>query len=173
MNIADVRWNTRSILGLSAVALAVAAVISFAPRSPEPEPEVERDWQPPAGYVLADTVSLENNRTLRLWAGPSGWYVESLTSGRSESAVGASGGGDQYSVSEVLDGLIGYLPVAGAQAVSIRSEGGILREDVHAGLFLVPASVIPPTDVTILVTPLDADGRPLTGETPVSIGGRD
>ncbi|MGN9915973.1 hypothetical protein [Micromonospora palomenae] len=168
MNVANIRSNTRSLLGLSAVSLAVAAVIFFAPRSAE----AERDWEPPAGYVNADTVSLESNRTLRLWAGPSGWYVESLASGQHEAAVGASGGGNQYSVSEVLDGLVGYVPLAGTEAVSIRSHRGAVRQDVHAGVFLIPASGIAVTDVAILVTPLDANGRPLAGETQVPIAGR-
>ncbi|WP_141714988.1 hypothetical protein [Micromonospora rhizosphaerae] len=168
MDAAKARSNARSILGLSAVSLAIAAIIVFAPRSPEPE----RGWQPPAGFTIADTTSLGGNQTLRLWTGPSGWYVESVTSGRHEAAVAAAGGGDQYSVSEVLNGLVGNVPVPGTQAVSVRSQGTAVRANVHAGLFLAPAAVVAPTDVAVLVTPLDANGTALAGETLVPIAGR-
>ncbi|MFU8873972.1 hypothetical protein [Micromonospora sp. SL4-19] len=117
-------------------------------------------------------MSLPNHHTLRLWTGPSGWYVEDLKSGRHLAAVGAGGGGDEYGVSDVLNGLVGHLPVAGAQAVSIESHGAAVRKDVHAGMFLVPVSVVPLTDDVLLVTPLDATGRPLAEQTAVPIAGR-
>jgi transcriptional regulator with XRE-family HTH domain len=170
MDVANARSNTRSVLGLTAGLLVFTAVVLFVLRSRQSE--VDRAWSPPAGYAIVDTVSLDGNRTLRLWTGPSGWYVESLISGRSETAVGASSGGDQYSASVILDGLVGYLPIAGTQAVVVRSRTASVREDVHDGTFLVPASVITATDVVVLVTPLDASGTPLAEETPVPIAGR-
>lgn len=169
MDIVNVRSNIRSTLGLAAVSLAVAAVIASGP----PSPQAERGWQPSADHVISDTVSLPDDRTLRLWTGPSGWYVESLKAGRHEAAVGANSGGAEYTVSEVLGGLVGYLPAAGTHSVSVGSHGAVVREDVHAGMFLVPASLVPTTDDAVLVTPLDADGRPLAAETAVPIAGRD
>ena len=167
MGISKSRSNTRSLIGLSAVSLAIAAIITFAPRPSQPE----QGWQPPTDYAIVDTISLEDGRTLRLWTGPSGWYVESLASGRHQGAVGAASGGDQYSVSEILDGLVGYLPTTGAQAVSVGSPASV-RADVHSGVFLVPASVIGATDRAVSVTPLDANGKALAPETPVAVAGR-
>ncbi|MEH0846163.1 hypothetical protein V6U81_27665 [Micromonospora sp. CPCC 205711] len=167
MNIARSSSTIRSLIGLSAVCLAVAAVISVAPSSAMPE----RDWRPPAGYILADTVSLDNEHTLRLWTGPSGWYVESLLSGRHQAAVGAAGGGDDYSVSEVLDALVGQLPTAGAAAVAVGSPTRV-RAEVHSGVFLVPASVIGAADRAVSVIPFDVNGVALGPETLVEVTGR-
>jgi hypothetical protein len=111
------RSTVGSLIGLSAVGLAAAAAIIVAP-SPAPK---KRDWRPPTGYVLADTVSLDDDHTLRPWTGQSGRCVESLLSGRHQAAVGAAGGGDQFSLSEVLDGLVGQLPTADAAAVVVGS----------------------------------------------------
>ncbi|OKI81664.1 hypothetical protein [Micromonospora sp. CB01531] len=171
MNPANVRANTRSLLGLAAVSAAIAAVVTSHRPSPAAEPEPV--WQPPAGYVVTDTVSLASAHTLRLWTGTSGWYVESLRSGRHEGAVGASSGSsDEYSASEILDGLVGTVPVTGARAVSVGPPGAALRADLHAGVFLLPASAVPATDESVLVTPLDDAGRPLAAETAVPIAGR-
>ncbi|SCF21273.1 hypothetical protein GA0074695_4389 [Micromonospora viridifaciens] len=170
MNPANVRSNIRSLLGLGAVSLAVAGVIVAGQPSSAPEPE--RPWQPPAGYVLADTVPLEHDHTLRLWTSPTGWYVESLRLGQHKAAVGAGGSSSEYTVSEVLDGLVGAVPVAGAQAVSVGTPGATVRAGVHGGWFLVPASVVLATDDTVPVTPLDASGNPLAEETAVPIDGR-
>ncbi|TWH67453.1 hypothetical protein [Micromonospora olivasterospora] len=40
-------------------------------------------------------------------------------------------------------------------------------------MFLVPVSVVAESDEAVPVTPLDAAGRPLAGETLVPIAGRD
>ncbi|GAB3959489.1 hypothetical protein [Micromonospora vulcania] len=168
MALAGLCSNARSLIGLSAVCLAVAAVISVAPSSAVPE---RRDWRPPTGYVLADTVSLDDKHTLRLWTGPSGWYVESMLSGRHQAAVGAGRGGDQPSVSEVLNGLVGQLSTAGAAAVVVGSPTPV-RAPVHSGVFLVPTSVIRSTDRAVPVTPLDVNGKPLAAETLVEVAGR-
>ncbi|MCG5449827.1 hypothetical protein [Micromonospora hortensis] len=167
MGIAGFRSNMRSLIGLAAVCLAVAAVISVAPNPAVPE----RDWRPPAGYVLADTVSLDDEHTLRLWTGPSGWYVESMLSGRHQAAVGAGSGGDQSSVSEVLNGLVGQLSLAGATAVAVGSPTPV-RARVHSGVFLVSTSVIRSTDRAVPVTPLDVNGKPLAPGTLVEVAGR-
>jgi hypothetical protein len=161
------RSTVGSLIGLTAVGLAVAAAIIVVP-SPAPP---ERDWRPPTGYILADTVSLDDDHRLRLWTGPSAWYVESLLSGRHQAAMGAGGGGDQYSLSEVLDGLVGRLPTAGAAAVVVGSTIRV-RAEVHSGVFLVPASVIGAADRAVPVTPLDGNGNPLAQETLVAIAGR-
>ncbi|MEU6078424.1 hypothetical protein [Micromonospora sp. NPDC047074] len=173
MDLAGSGSHVRTLIGLSAAALAVAAVVAVAPKSPaEPRP----DWQPPTGYTLAETVPLDGDHTLRLWTGPSGWYVESLRSGRHHAGVGAKGDGakgesGRYSVSPVLDGLVGQLPTAGAAAVAVGPAR--VRATVHSGVFLVPASVIGATDRVVAVTPLDLDGRPLARETLVAVAGRD
>ena len=167
MDIASSRSNVRSLIGLSAVCLAIAAVISVAPSSAMPE----RNWRPPAGFILADTVSLDDEHTLRLWTGPSGWYVESLLSGWCLAAVGAAGGGDQHSVSEVLDGLVGQLPTAGAAAVAVGSPTHA-RTEVHSGVFLVSASVIGAANRAVSVIPLDVNGSSVAPETLVEVAGR-
>ncbi|MER7444065.1 hypothetical protein [Micromonospora avicenniae] len=130
-------------------------------------------WQPPAGFTAApSTVSVADGRTLRLWVAPTGWYVESLASGRHEGAVGAAGGRDQYGVSVVLDGLVGIVPVDGAQAVEVGAPPDAVRTDLHSGVFLVPATVVAPADRDVLVTPLDAAGRPIASTSRVPISGR-
>jgi hypothetical protein len=167
MDMARSRSTVRSLIGLSAVCVAIAAVVSIAPSPSVPE----QDWRPPAGYVLAETVPLDAEHTLRLWTGPSGWYVESLLSGRHQAAVGAAGGGDQNSVSEVLDGLVGQMSTPGAAAVEVGSPTQV-RAEVHSGVFLVPASVIGAADRALPVTPLDEDGTALAPETLVEVTGR-
>ncbi|MEV4539282.1 hypothetical protein AB0J82_36465 [Asanoa sp. NPDC049518] len=121
MDVALVRSNVRSVLGLAGVGLVLTAVVSLAPRQVDDQ---IRSWQAPAGYAVAETVPVGNDRVLRLWLGPTGWYVESVFSGTSESAVGGNRGGDQFTVSEVLDGFVGTVPTAGVSTVSIRSAGG-------------------------------------------------
>ncbi|MEH1169669.1 hypothetical protein V6V47_30250 [Micromonospora sp. CPCC 205539] len=161
------RTNMRSLIGLAAVCVAVAAVISVAPNSAVPE----RDWRPPAGHVLADTISLDDQHTLRLWTSPSGWYVESMLSGRHQAAVGAGRSGDRPSVSEVLNGLVGQVPTAGATAVAVGSPTPV-RARVHSGVFLVSTSVIRSTDRAVPVTPLDVNGGLLAPQTLVEVAGR-
>ncbi|MCM0677257.1 hypothetical protein NCC78_21575 [Micromonospora phytophila] len=167
MAVARHRSTVRSTLGLAAVTPVLAAVVACAPPAAESPPA----WQPPAGFAVTETVTVADGRTLRLWTGPSGWYVESLTSGRHEAAVGAGGGGDRYAVSVVLDGLVGTVPVASARAVEVGSPP--VRADLHSGVFLVPATVVAaPTDQDVLVTPLDATGRSIAPATRVPIVGR-
>ncbi|WP_091298697.1 hypothetical protein [Micromonospora halophytica] len=108
---------------------------------------------------------------MRLWTGPSGWYVESLLSGRHQAAVGAADGGDGYSVSEVLDGLVGQLPTAGVAAVAVGSPTRV-RAEVHSGVFFVPASVIGDADRAVPVIPLGVNGIALAPETLVEVAGR-
>ncbi|MFI9639102.1 hypothetical protein ACIG87_03405 [Micromonospora sp. NPDC051925] len=167
MDLARSRSTLRSLIGLSAVGLALAAVISIVPGSATPE----QNWRPPAGYVLADTVPLDDEHTLRLWTGSSGWYVESLLSGRHQATVGAMGGRDRYSVSEVLDALVGELPAVGATAVAVGSPTQV-RAEVHSGVFLVPASVIAADDRTVSVVPLDVNGTALAPAILVEVAGR-
>lgn len=113
------------------------------------------------------------DRTLRLWVGPSGWYVESVVAGRHQGAAGASGGGDQHTVSEILGGYVGEVPVAGAHAVSVRRRDGVaVQAVVHDGMFLLPADLAGATELALFVTTLDAAGRPLDAETSVPIAGR-
>ncbi|SCL23717.1 hypothetical protein GA0074692_1634 [Micromonospora pallida] len=164
----DIRLLVRGLFGCLAVAVALVAVVLAVPDPSDP-PAVT-SWQPPDGYQLADTVSLPDDRRLRLWTGDSGWYVDALRAGRREAGVGARGGGDQYSASEVLGGLVVRVPVAGARTLTVRAAGETRNGTVHAGTVLVPA---PPAGVgTVLVTPLGADGLPLGGETVVPIVGR-
>ncbi|MEO3776860.1 hypothetical protein ABGB16_08400 [Micromonospora sp. B11E3] len=170
MDASRARTNARSLLGLAAAALVVAAVVVFAPDSPA---QPRQQWRPPDGYALADTVVLPGDHTLRLFTGPSGWYVERLAANRHEAAVGAMGGGTEYTASEVLGGLVGRVPTPGARAVSVGSGEAAARASVHSQVFLVPASVLTEADEDVPVTPLDAAGRPLAGETLVPIAGRD
>ncbi|MFG1949648.1 hypothetical protein [Micromonospora sp. NPDC048830] len=172
MDASRARTNARSLLGLAAAALVVAAVVVFAPDSPA---QPRQQWRPPEGYALADTVVLPGDHTLRLFTGPSGWYVERLAANRHEAAVGAAGGGGGtgYEVSEVLGGLVGRVPTPGAQAVSVGSGEAAVRASVHSQVFLVPAPVLTEADEAVPVTPLDATGRTLAGETLVPITGRD
>jgi hypothetical protein len=169
MDVAVVRSNIPSIVGLAGVALALAAVVRLVPHDTH---DPARAWEPPVGYVVADTVSVSGDRTLRLWTGPAGWYVESLAAGRHEGSVGASGGGDQFTVSEILGGFVGNVPVAGTGAVSVRTRGGVaVHANVHDGMFVLPAHMAGATEPAVLVTPLDATGRPLAAETSVPIAG--
>ncbi|MFI6824999.1 hypothetical protein ACIBJE_29235 [Micromonospora sp. NPDC050187] len=165
----DIRSLVRSVSGCAAVAVALVAVVLVVPdRSDAP---AVTDRQPPEGYRLADAVSLPDDRRLRLWVGDSGWYVEALRGGRREAGVGARGGGDQYSASEVLGGLLVRVPVAGARTLGVRADGHAWHGTVHVGTVLVVPA--PPVRVdTVLVTPLDADGRSLAGEVAVPVAGR-
>ncbi|WP_144022428.1 hypothetical protein [Asanoa hainanensis] len=156
--------NVRSVVGLLGVGLVLAAVVRW---SPDVGSASVEEWRPPAGYAVADTVSLDASRTVRLWVGPAGWYVESGSDGRGDSAVGASGGRDQFAVSEVLGGFVGTVPTRGARAVTVRAPGGTtVRAAVHDGLFLTRAFA---TESQLLVTPLDAVGTPLTAEVTVPL----
>jgi hypothetical protein len=164
----DVRLLVRSLFGCAAVALILLAAVLVV-RNPSDPPAVT-PWQPPDGYRLADTVSLPDDRRLRLWASDSGWYVEAFQDGRHEAAVGAQGANDRYSASEVLGGLVVRVPVAGARTLTVRAAGATGYGTIHAGTVLVPA---PAAGVdSVLVTPLDADGAPLAGQVAVPIAGR-
>ncbi|MEV4846086.1 hypothetical protein AB0K20_23070 [Micromonospora matsumotoense] len=167
MTVAPPRWSLRSLVGLAAVSLMIAAVIGVAP---DPPSEPSGVWQPPSGYVDAATVTLDNGRTLRLWTGSSGYYVESLVAGRSAAAVGVSGGRSEYAVSEILGGLVGYLPLQDARTVLVGSSPGV-RADVHAQQFLVAATAVDVADQHVRLTVLDGTGRTLV-HTTVEIAGR-
>ncbi|MDG4825374.1 hypothetical protein O7635_26305 [Asanoa sp. WMMD1127] len=170
MDVAVVRFTLRSVVGLVGVALVLAVAVRWSPRA---DHAAVAAWRPPVGYALAETVPLSGDRALRLWTGPNGWQVESLVAGRSESAVGAAGGVDQFAVSEVLGGFVGTVPTRGCRAALIRDAGGIaVRADLHDGFFLVAAEAFAATGDALLVTPLDAAGRPLAGETVTPIAGR-
>ncbi|GIF63091.1 hypothetical protein Ais01nite_11260 [Asanoa ishikariensis] len=167
MDVTVVRSNVRSIVGLLGLGLLIAAVVRLAPDVDAAPPQ---EWQPPAGYAVAETVPVSADRMLRLWIGPAGWHVESLSAGRSESAMGAARGGDQFAVSEILGGFVGVVPTAGTHAVTIRAPGDApVHVDVHDGMFLAPVF---PADQQLLVTPLDANDKPLTAEVSVLIAGR-
>ncbi|MEE6257490.1 hypothetical protein [Plantactinospora sonchi] len=165
-----VRSNLRSFVGLTAVALALVAVVRFGSYESPPPPE---PWRPTAGFVAAETVALGGDRTLRLWTAPSAWSVESLVDGRHAGAVSAWGDVDRYTVDEVLGGFLGDVPVTDAHAVSVRThDGATVRARLYDRRFLVPGHVAGPTEPALLVTPLDAAGRPLSAETSVPIAGR-
>ncbi len=153
MNIARARSNARSLVGLAAVSLVITALVTHAPGVSEPERERITD------HPVADTISLDDGRTLHLRTAPTSWFVDSLKSGSREATVGATSGGDQYSASEVLGGLVGYVPTADARAVAVGSPA--IRANLHDRMFLAPASVIDATDRSVVITALDADGRPL------------
>jgi len=166
-NVTVARSNIRSVVGLLGVGLLIAAVVRL---SPDVGRASVREWRAPAGYALADTVPVGPDRTLRLWIAPGGWYVESVSAGRSDSAVGAAGGRDQFAVSEILGGFVGTVPTAGVQAVTVRPpDGAAVRAAVHDGIFLTPGFATGPQ---LLLTPLDAGGNPLAAEVPVAIAGR-
>ena len=170
MDVAVVRSNIRSVVGLVSIGLVLTAVMHVAPHSGDSQ---IGPWQPPAGYVVADTVPVSGDRVLRLWLGPTGWYVESLFSGTSESTVGADRGRDQFAISEILGGFVGTVPAAGTSRVSIRSAGGpAVVTNAYDGMFLVPAHIAGTAEPQLLITPLDARGKPLTDETSVPIAGR-
>jgi len=154
MDVAARRSNTRSLLGLGTVSLVLAAVVAFAPAVPAPVAE----WRPPAGYAVADTVDLGGGRTVRLWTGPWGWYVESRASGRHDSAAGAGRSAHAYWTSEILGVVVGHVPETGAAWVAIGSPAGV-RAPLRSGMFVVPAPVVGPGDRTVSLTPLDATGR--------------
>ncbi|KWV31119.1 hypothetical protein [Micromonospora rifamycinica] len=166
MTAAPPRSPLRSLVGLAAVSLTIAAVVVIAP---DPPAESAGGWQPPSGYVDAERVTLDDGRTLRLWAGPSGSYVESLDAGRSTAAVGTSGGGPEYAISEILGGLLGYLPLREARTVLVGSSS--VRADVHAQRFLVAATAVDVADGRVRLTVLDGTGRTLARAT-VEITGR-
>ncbi|MEO3745423.1 hypothetical protein [Plantactinospora sp. B5E13] len=171
MDTAVRRTNLRSLVGLAAVALALVAAARLVP-SDEPTTPAPA-WQPPDGFVAAQTVDLGDGRTLRLWTATTGWSVGSLVEGRHAGAVSAWGGGDQYTVAAVLDGFLGDVPVTGAHTVSVRvPDGAAVPARVHDGRFLIPGYVAGPTAPALLVTPLDAAGRALDAETSVPIAGR-
>ncbi|WFE64787.1 hypothetical protein [Micromonospora sp. WMMD714] len=166
MTAAPPRSPLRSLLGLAAVSLTIAAVVVVAP---DPPAGSAGSWQPPSGYVDVETVTLDDGRTLRLWTGPSGCYVESLVAGRSAAAVGTSGGGPEYAVSEILGALVGYLPLREARTVLVGSSA--VRADVHAQRFLVAATAVDVADGRVRLTVLDGTGRTLARVT-VEITGR-
>lgn len=170
MNALAARSVARSLAGLAGVGLALAALVIFLPGK---EAEPATPWAP-AGYRVVETVALDGDRTLRLWVSPSGWWVESLSGGEHEAAVGAAGPGYQHTASVHLDGLLGTMPTAGAQTVVIRPVGGgtSVRATVHDRLFLVPAWIVTPGGRAVLMTPYDAAGHPLGGEVTVPIAGR-
>ncbi|MFJ6196916.1 hypothetical protein [Micromonospora sp. NPDC092111] len=167
MNSARFHAPLRSLVGLAVASLVIAAIIMLAPHPAAPQ----QAWQPPASYAVVSTVALDDGRTLRLWTGSSGWYVESLASGRHEAAVGATSGGAEHTVSETLGGLVGYLPTRDARTVVVGAPAGV-RADVHAQMFLVPATAVDAVDDTVLLTSLDATGRTLA-RTTVEITGRE
>lgn len=163
--------NLRSLVGLAAVVSALIAVVLLGPSSEPSAPALA--WQPPDGFVAAETVALDGDHTLRLWTATTGWSVESLVEGRHAGTVSAWGGGDRYTVAEVLGGFLGDVPVPGTHTVSVRiQDGTAVRARVHDGRFLVPGYVAGPTEPALLVTPLDAAGRALDVETAVPIAGR-
>ncbi|MEU1755795.1 hypothetical protein ABZ436_24485 [Micromonospora matsumotoense] len=167
MTVAPPRSPLRSLVGLAAVSLMIAGVVVVAP---DPPSEAVGGWQPPSGYVDAGTVGLDDGRALRLWTGASGCYVESLVAGRSAAAVGTNGGGPEYAVSEILGGLVGYLPLQEARTVLVGSSPGV-RADVHAQRFLVAATAVDVADGRVRLTVLDGTGRTLARAT-VEIAGR-
>jgi hypothetical protein len=166
------RSNLRSVLGCAAAASVIAVTVVLVDRRAPSEPEPESGWRPPAGYALVDSVEVNDGRTLRLWLHPGGWYVERRGPDGHEASVGASGGGDRYTVSEILGGLVGRIPLVDTRAALVGAAGAAVRQEVHDGVFLVPATVAGPIDATVPVTPLDADGTPSTGEVTVPIAGR-
>ncbi|MFY1694559.1 MULTISPECIES: hypothetical protein [unclassified Solwaraspora] len=170
MDSAAIRGNVRTVVGLVGVALVLAAVVSLTPRG---GPAAAGSWQPPAGHVLADTVELGDDRALRLWTKPGAWYVERLIDGQHEEIIGASVGGDRYTVTEVFEAYVGTVPRAEAQAVSVRSPGGAaVRAEVNDGVFIVGGRVADAGENRLLVTTLDAAGVRVGGETEVPIAGR-
>lgn len=62
--------------------------------------------------------------------------------------------------------------MADAHAVSVGEPGVAVRVDLHDGVFLVPASVMAPSDVAVPVTPLDANGMPMADTPLVPVAGR-
>ncbi|WFE29050.1 hypothetical protein O7623_07665 [Solwaraspora sp. WMMD791] len=170
MDSAAIRGNVRTVVGLVGVALALSAVVSLTPRD---ESAAAGSWEPPAGHVLADTVELGDDRALRLWTKPGAWYVERLIDGQHEEIIGASVGGDRYTVTEVFEAYVGTVPRAEAQAVSVRSPGdAAVRATVTDGVFIVGGWVTGAGESELFVTALDAAGLPVDGETAAPIAGR-
>jgi hypothetical protein len=170
MDASVVRSNIRSVAGLVGVTLALTAVIRLVP---DERHTPLTPWQPPAGYTVADTIPVGTDRVLRLWIGPGGWCAQSLERDRHVASVETSAGGDTFTVSEVLGGFVGAVPVAGARAVAVRAPGGVaVHVNVHDQMFVVSSTIAAATVPALLVTPLDAAGRPLTSETSVHIAGR-
>ncbi|WDZ83241.1 hypothetical protein [Micromonospora cathayae] len=164
----DVRSLVGRAFGLLAVGLLLLAVVLAVPDPPDAP---ARAWQPPDGYRLTSTLTLADDRELRLWTGTSGWYVEQRRSGRTEAGVGAGGGGDRYDATEILGGLVVRVPAVGARSILVRSTGGTVRGLVDAGTSLVP--VPPPGVDSVVVLPLDAAGTPLIPEVTVAVAGRE
>jgi|GEM_PF-1767437 len=170
MDSSATRGNIRTVAGLVGVALALAVVVSLVPHE---ESVPAGPWQPPAGYALADTVDLGDDRALRLWAKPGSWYVESLVEGEHEAFIGAGGGDDQFTVAEVFEAYVGTVPLPDAHAVLVRSSGGVtVRAGVHDGVFIVADSVATPDDRGLLVTSLGPADAVLAAEASVPIAGR-
>ncbi|MFC0527456.1 hypothetical protein [Phytohabitans kaempferiae] len=169
---------TRCLAGFVGVALALVAIVMFVP-SRETRPVASTEWAP-SGFTAVDTVTLDGDRTLRLWVSPSGWWVQSLVGGEHEGAVGAATSRHRYTASVVLDGLVGIVPVPTTapvepvRSVSVRAESGgtALRATVHDRVFLLPGWIAPESARAVLVTPYGADGQPLADEVPVTIAGR-
>ncbi|WP_326554223.1 hypothetical protein [Micromonospora sp. NBC_01813] len=170
MERAVIRGNIRTVGGLAAVAVALAVVVSLVPRD---EPGLIDPWRPPAGHVLADTVDLGDDRALRLWVKPGGWYVQSLVAGQHEASIGAGGRGDQFTVAEVFEAYVGTVPLPDARTVSVRSTGGVaVHVGVHEGAFIVAGAVAASDERRLLVTPLGPADVVLAAETSVPIAGR-